>query len=64
METENKLSNKIENEAIHEVDETNLQRELKQMSKEVEKSMSEFLNHQRLRKHCLESKSKNFRKTL
>ncbi|XP_067235957.1 interferon-induced very large GTPase 1-like isoform X2 [Chanodichthys erythropterus] len=41
METENKLHNKIENEAIHEVEETDLQRELK-TSEEVEKSMSEF----------------------
>ncbi|XP_067237227.1 interferon-induced very large GTPase 1-like isoform X1 [Chanodichthys erythropterus] len=42
METENKLHNKIENEAIHEVDEADLQRELKKTSEEVEKSMSEF----------------------
>ncbi|KAK9978749.1 hypothetical protein ABG768_020488 [Culter alburnus] len=42
METENKLHNKIENEAIHEVKETDLQRELKKTSEEVEKSMSEF----------------------
>ncbi|ROL50866.1 Interferon-induced very large GTPase 1 [Anabarilius grahami] len=42
METENKLHNKIENEAIHEVEETDLQRELKKTSEEVEKSMSEF----------------------
>ncbi|XP_048041589.1 interferon-induced very large GTPase 1-like [Megalobrama amblycephala] len=43
METENKLLNKIENEVIHKVEETDLQRELKKSSKEVEKSMSEFL---------------------
>ncbi|XP_067282711.1 interferon-induced very large GTPase 1-like [Pseudorasbora parva] len=42
METENKLNNKIENEAIHEVKETDLQRELKTTSEEVEKSMSKF----------------------
>ncbi|XP_048063442.1 intracellular protein transport protein USO1-like [Megalobrama amblycephala] len=42
METENKLHNKIENEVIHEVEETDLQRELKKTSEEVEKSMSEF----------------------
>ncbi|XP_051741667.1 interferon-induced very large GTPase 1-like isoform X1 [Ctenopharyngodon idella] len=42
METENKLHNKIENKAIHEVEETDLQRELKKTSEEVEKSMSEF----------------------
>ncbi|KAF4109492.1 hypothetical protein G5714_010565 [Onychostoma macrolepis] len=44
METENKLHNKIENEAIHEVEETDLQRELKKTSEEVEKSMSEFFD--------------------
>ncbi|XP_039535099.1 interferon-induced very large GTPase 1-like [Pimephales promelas] len=42
IETENKLHNKIENEAIHEVEETDLQRELKKTSEEVKKSMSEF----------------------
>ncbi|XP_067284841.1 interferon-induced very large GTPase 1-like [Pseudorasbora parva] len=42
METENKLHNKIENETIHEVGTTDLQRELKKTSEEVEKSMSEF----------------------
>ncbi|XP_067282898.1 interferon-induced very large GTPase 1-like [Pseudorasbora parva] len=41
-ETENKLHNKIENEAIHEVEETDLQKELKETSEEVEKSMSEL----------------------
>ncbi len=41
-ETENKLHNKIENEAIHEVKETDLQSELKKTSEEVDKSMSEF----------------------
>ncbi|KAK9978655.1 hypothetical protein ABG768_020398 [Culter alburnus] len=42
MKTENKLHNKIENEAIHEVEETDLQRELKKTREEVKKSMSEF----------------------
>ncbi len=42
METENKLHNKIENEAIHEVEETDLQWELRKTSEEVEKSISEF----------------------
>ncbi|XDV12281.1 hypothetical protein PO909_000987 [Leuciscus waleckii] len=41
-ETENKLHNQIENEAIHEVEETDLQKELKKTSEEVEKSMSAF----------------------
>ncbi|XP_058624754.1 interferon-induced very large GTPase 1-like [Onychostoma macrolepis] len=42
METENKLHNQIENESIHEVKETYLQREMKNTSDEVKKSMSEF----------------------
>ncbi|KAL0198959.1 hypothetical protein M9458_007499, partial [Cirrhinus mrigala] len=42
LETQNKLHNKIENEAIHGVEETDLQRELKTTSEEVEKLMSEF----------------------
>ncbi|ROJ77279.1 Interferon-induced very large GTPase 1 [Anabarilius grahami] len=42
MKTENKLHNKIENERVHEVEQTDLQRELKKASEEVEKSMSEF----------------------
>ncbi|XP_048036128.1 putative autophagy-related protein 11 [Megalobrama amblycephala] len=42
METENKLHNRIHNGAIHEVEETDLQRELKKTSEEVKKSMSEF----------------------
>ncbi|XDV12151.1 hypothetical protein PO909_000873 [Leuciscus waleckii] len=42
MEIENKIHNKIENEAIHEVEESDLQTELKKTSEEVEKSMSEF----------------------
>ncbi len=42
LETENKLSNKIENEAIHEIEETVLQRELKKTREEVQQSMTEF----------------------
>ncbi|ROL49831.1 Interferon-induced very large GTPase 1 [Anabarilius grahami] len=42
METEKKLHNKIENETIHEVEESYLQTELKKTSEEVKKSMSEF----------------------
>ncbi|XP_073678486.1 interferon-induced very large GTPase 1-like [Garra rufa] len=42
LKIENKLHNKIKNEAIHEVEEIDLQRELKTTSEEVEKSMSEF----------------------
>ncbi|XP_067303591.1 interferon-induced very large GTPase 1-like [Pseudorasbora parva] len=42
METENKLHNKMENEAINEVNETDLQNELKKTSDKVERSMSEF----------------------
>ncbi|XP_073675676.1 interferon-induced very large GTPase 1-like [Garra rufa] len=45
METENKLHNKIENEAILEVEEKDLYRELKETSEEVEKSMSEFFEN-------------------
>ncbi|KAL0198844.1 hypothetical protein M9458_007384 [Cirrhinus mrigala] len=40
METENKLHNKIENEAVHEIEETDLQEELKKTREEVEKSIS------------------------
>ncbi|XP_051569321.1 LOW QUALITY PROTEIN: interferon-induced very large GTPase 1-like [Myxocyprinus asiaticus] len=42
LEIENKLHNKIENETIHEIQETDLQRELKEKSEEVKKSMLEF----------------------
>ncbi|XP_056308941.1 interferon-induced very large GTPase 1 [Danio aesculapii] len=42
LEIENKLHNQIENKAIHEVEETDLQTELKTTSEEVDKSMSEF----------------------
>ncbi|XP_052445891.1 interferon-induced very large GTPase 1-like, partial [Carassius gibelio] len=47
METENKLHNKIENDVIHEVKETDLQRELKKTSEEVKKYMSEFFEKER-----------------
>uniref|UniRef100_A0A8C1Z220 GTPase IMAP family member 8 n=1 Tax=Cyprinus carpio TaxID=7962 RepID=A0A8C1Z220_CYPCA len=47
METENKLHNRIENETIHEVEETDLQRELKKTSEEVKKTMSEFFEKDR-----------------
>jgi len=47
METENKLHNQIKNEAIHDVEETDLQRELKTTREEVEKSMSEFFEKDR-----------------
>nr|XP_055049675.1 LOW QUALITY PROTEIN: interferon-induced very large GTPase 1-like [Misgurnus anguillicaudatus] len=42
LDIENKLHNKIENEAVHEVKETDLQRELHVKSEEVKKTMSEF----------------------
>ncbi|XP_021330491.1 interferon-induced very large GTPase 1-like isoform X2 [Danio rerio] len=42
METENKLHNQIENEAIHKVAEIDLYNELKKTSEEVEKRMTEF----------------------
>ncbi|KAL0198758.1 hypothetical protein M9458_007298 [Cirrhinus mrigala] len=42
MEIENKLHNKIENEAIHEVKETDLYRKLRETYEEVNKSMSEL----------------------
>ncbi|XP_048012939.1 interferon-induced very large GTPase 1-like [Megalobrama amblycephala] len=45
METKSKLHNKIENEAIHEVEETDLQKELKKTSEEVKKSMSVFFEN-------------------
>ncbi|XP_051744913.1 interferon-induced very large GTPase 1-like isoform X2 [Ctenopharyngodon idella] len=42
LEIENTLHNKIENKAIHEVEETDIQKELRKTSEEVKKSMSEF----------------------
>ncbi|XP_051744584.1 interferon-induced very large GTPase 1-like isoform X1 [Ctenopharyngodon idella] len=47
METENKLHNQIDNEEIHEVEETDLQRELKKTSEEVKNSMSDFFEKDR-----------------
>ncbi|XP_026106935.1 interferon-induced very large GTPase 1-like [Carassius auratus] len=47
METENKLHNQIENEAIYEIEETGLKIELKKTREEVEKSMSEFFEKHR-----------------
>ncbi|KTF97353.1 hypothetical protein cypCar_00046427, partial [Cyprinus carpio] len=47
LKTENKLYNRIENEAIHEVKETDLQKELKKTSEEVKKSVSEFFEKDR-----------------
>ncbi|XP_065134321.1 interferon-induced very large GTPase 1-like [Paramisgurnus dabryanus] len=44
MEIRTKLHNKIENEAIHEIDEIELQRELKEKSDEVKKLMSNFFD--------------------
>ncbi|XP_065134318.1 interferon-induced very large GTPase 1-like [Paramisgurnus dabryanus] len=42
MKIENKLQNQIENETIHEIEETDFQREMKEKSKEVKNSMTEF----------------------
>ncbi|XP_058630113.1 interferon-induced very large GTPase 1-like isoform X2 [Onychostoma macrolepis] len=47
METEHKQHNKIENEEIHEIKETDLQKELKTTSEEVKQSMSEFFEKDR-----------------
>ncbi|XP_073689374.1 interferon-induced very large GTPase 1-like [Garra rufa] len=44
METENKLYNKIENETINEVEESDILSELKEANEEVKKSMSEFFD--------------------
>nr|XP_055051013.1 interferon-induced very large GTPase 1-like [Misgurnus anguillicaudatus] len=44
LEIENKLHNQIENEAIHEIEERNLQRELKKKSEEVKNAISEFFD--------------------
>ncbi|XP_039530345.1 interferon-induced very large GTPase 1 [Pimephales promelas] len=42
LDIENKLHNKIENEVIHDVEESDLQKELNARSEEVKKTMSEF----------------------
>ncbi|CAM4675395.1 unnamed protein product [Leuciscus chuanchicus] len=47
MDIENKLHNKIENEAIHDVEETDLQTELNAKSAEVKKTMSDFFEKDR-----------------
>ncbi|KTF78163.1 hypothetical protein cypCar_00034392, partial [Cyprinus carpio] len=46
-ETEIKILKQIENEGIHEFEETDLQRELKGASEELEKSMSQFFENDR-----------------
>lgn len=46
-ETEIKILNQIENEGIDEVEETDLQRELKETSEELEKSISQFFENDR-----------------
>lgn len=46
-ETEIKILNQIENEGIDEVEETDLQRELKETIEELEKSMSQFFENDR-----------------
>ncbi|KAI2667038.1 Interferon-induced very large GTPase 1 [Labeo rohita] len=56
METENKLHNKIENEAIHEVNKTDLQRELKKTKlqenivRETKRKLNEILQQRDLKK--------------
>ncbi|XP_051571452.1 interferon-induced very large GTPase 1-like, partial [Myxocyprinus asiaticus] len=47
LETENTIYNKIENEAIHNVEESDLERELKMKSEKLKKSMSEFFEKDR-----------------
>ncbi|XP_073731656.1 interferon-induced very large GTPase 1-like isoform X2 [Misgurnus anguillicaudatus] len=47
LEIENKLHNRIENEAVCEVKDSDLQRELHEKSEEVKKSMSEFFEKDR-----------------
>ncbi|XP_059384440.1 LOW QUALITY PROTEIN: interferon-induced very large GTPase 1-like [Carassius carassius] len=47
LEIENKLQNKIENEAINFVEETDLQKELNVKSEEMKKTMSEFFEKDR-----------------
>ncbi|XP_016419527.1 uncharacterized protein LOC107749002 [Sinocyclocheilus rhinocerous] len=46
-ETEIKILNQIENEGIRKVEETDLQRDLKETSEELKKSMSEFFENDR-----------------
>ncbi|XP_051988743.1 interferon-induced very large GTPase 1-like [Xyrauchen texanus] len=47
LEIEIKLQNKIENETIHEIQETDLQTELKEKSEEVKMLMSEFFEKEK-----------------
>ncbi|KAL0157604.1 hypothetical protein M9458_045680, partial [Cirrhinus mrigala] len=47
MEIENKLHTQIENEAIHDIEETNLQEQLNAKSEEVKKTMSAFFEKDR-----------------
>ncbi|KAK9954676.1 hypothetical protein ABG768_016726 [Culter alburnus] len=47
LEIENKLHNKIENKAIHDVEETDLQTELNAKSEELKKTMSDFFKKDR-----------------
>ncbi|XP_073730943.1 interferon-induced very large GTPase 1-like [Misgurnus anguillicaudatus] len=47
LDIENKLHNRIENEAVHEVEDSDLQRELHEKSEEVKKSMSDFFEKDR-----------------
>ncbi|XP_056089961.1 interferon-induced very large GTPase 1 [Rhinichthys klamathensis goyatoka] len=47
LDIENKLHNKIENEAIHDIDEFYLERELNAKSEEVKKTMTEFFKKDR-----------------
>ncbi|XP_059418301.1 interferon-induced very large GTPase 1-like [Carassius carassius] len=58
METDNKLANKTENEAIHEVEETDLQEELKDTSEEVKKYTFEFFEKDKY-KHILIQQKKS-----
>ncbi|XP_051988823.1 interferon-induced very large GTPase 1-like [Xyrauchen texanus] len=57
LEIENKLQNKIENETIHEVDKSHLQRELKEKSEEVKKSMSDFFEKDKDKEILIEWKT-------
>ncbi|XP_051988732.1 interferon-induced very large GTPase 1-like [Xyrauchen texanus] len=57
LEIENKLHNKIENETIHEVDKSHLQRELKEKSEEVKKSMSDFFEKDKDKEILIEWKT-------
>ncbi|XP_067303208.1 interferon-induced very large GTPase 1-like [Pseudorasbora parva] len=47
LEIENRLQNKIENEAIHDIEEFNLERELNPKREEVKKTMSHFFKKDR-----------------